>query len=147
MHCGLRGRIDKSEAATSIVYMFEPGDSRVWREKPLPLPCRVQTSLAFPRLAHGATRADKLPLWLRTGGVQLEDLMDGELQAWARLTDGQWLARVRIRPRVGDGFVSMTLWVTADAVQAWPPAAPASAGARPAGSGHSSTAPPARPVR
>ncbi|WP_175374894.1 hypothetical protein [Tsukamurella pulmonis] len=42
-------------------------------------------SRAFPNLARGATRADKLPLWLRTGGVRLEDVMDAELLGWARL--------------------------------------------------------------
>lgn len=60
-------------------------DSRVWRDKPVPVPCRVSMSRAYPGLARGATRADKLPLWLRAGGVRLEDVMDAELLGWARL--------------------------------------------------------------
>lgn len=77
-------------------------------------------SRAYPHLARGATRADKLPLWLRTGGVRLEDVMDAELLGWARLNDGQWVGRIRIRPAIGAEVGSMTLWVTADAVEAWP---------------------------
>lgn len=46
--------------------------------------------------------------------------MDAELLRWARLVDGQWLGCVRIRPRIGQELVSMTMWVTADAVEAWP---------------------------
>ena len=77
-------------------------------------------SRAYPHLAGRATRANKLPLWLRTGGVRLEDVMDAELLGWSRLNDGQWLGRVRIRPAIGDAVGSMTLWVTADAIAAWP---------------------------
>ncbi|MCS3779414.1 hypothetical protein [Tsukamurella ocularis] len=60
-------------------------DSRVWREKAVPVPCRVSISKALPHLARGSTRADKLPLWLRADGVRLEDEMDAELLRWARL--------------------------------------------------------------
>lgn len=99
-------------------------DRRVWVEKPVPLPCRLSISKAYPNLGRGAVRADQLPLWLRAGtssGVHLDDVIDAELLTWARLASGgQWVARVRIRPLVGTEIGSMTLWVTADAVEPWP---------------------------
>ena len=95
-------------------------DKRVWVEKPVPIPCRVSISRAFPRLAVAAAPANAIPLWIRTGGVRLEDAMDGELIGWARLLDSQWIAHVRIRPQIGSEIASMTLWVTADAVEQWP---------------------------
>jgi hypothetical protein len=41
----------------------------------------------------------------------------GEQLAWIRLTDGQWLGKVRVFPSVGrDRTLAMTLWVTQDAI-------------------------------
>ena len=98
--------------------MFDP---RVWQERNPPRPVRVDISKAFPNLSRAATRADRLPLWIRAAGVRLELTMDGEVLGVCRLTDGQWLINVRIRPRVGvDGVGSMSLWVQESAVEAWP---------------------------
>ncbi|RDB48311.1 hypothetical protein FK268_23280 [Tsukamurella sputi] len=98
--------------------MFDP---RVWQERNPPRPVRVDISKAFPNLSLAATRADRLPLWIRSAGVRLELTMDGEVLGVCRLTDGQWLINVRIRPRIGNaGTASMELWVTQEAVSAWP---------------------------
>lgn len=73
-------------------------------------------SRALP-LARRAHPADRVPMWLRTVGVRLEGLERGEQLAWIRLTDGQWLAKVRVFPSVDrDRTLAMTLWVTQDAI-------------------------------
>lgn len=42
-------------------------------------------------LAKNAQRPDRLPLRVLAGGLRLEGTMPGDLYAWARLSDGQWL--------------------------------------------------------
>ena len=77
----------------------------------------VDMSRALPSLARHAQPADKVPLWLRAAGIRVEGVEHGEQLAWLRLTDGQWLARVRIFPAIGkDRSLTLTMWVTQDAI-------------------------------
>lgn len=77
----------------------------------------VETNRALP-LAKHAQRADRVPLRVLAGGLRLENVMPGELHAWVRLTDGQWLCCVKIHATTGDcnPGLDLWLWITADAV-------------------------------
>lgn len=91
------------------------------RRLPAPQSVQIEMNRALP-LAKNAQRPDRLPLRVLAGALRLEGVMDGELHAWVRLTDGQWLGCVRVSAETGDGRTGLDLWlwVTADAVHLRP---------------------------
>ncbi|MGW5452308.1 hypothetical protein [Nocardia sp. NPDC003979] len=48
-------------------------------------------------------RVDAVPLRVRQGGLRLTDTTAGLLHAWARVSDGTWLALVTFTLRTGNG--------------------------------------------
>lgn len=73
----------------------------------------VDTTRVFP---PSGTRRDELPLWIKSGGLQLDAWLPGRQVAWLRRADGGWLAAVVVEVRSGNGKsrLRMHLWLAPD---------------------------------
>ncbi|MBM4569124.1 hypothetical protein GS489_01050 [Rhodococcus hoagii] len=74
----------------------------------------VNTARVFPGEA-GFTRADRLPLRVRAGGIQLEAEMLATLHCWLRLSDGRWVAQVCLPASSVNRHSSLDLWLWVEA--------------------------------
>jgi hypothetical protein len=100
--------------------MSSNSDGRVLRVLSTPRMVTVELGRALD-LARRGLPANRVPLWLRAKGWRIEEPMPAELLGWCRLCDGQFLANIRVRLESSLRDVeplSMTLWVTQDAVHA-----------------------------
>ncbi|NKR30070.1 hypothetical protein GS966_25730 [Rhodococcus hoagii] len=79
-----------------------------------PIPVVVDISRVLPGNA-GFTRADGLPLRVRSGGIQLESSMCATLCSWLRVADGRWLAQVCVPAASVNGHSRLDLWLWVDA--------------------------------
>ncbi|MDH6285101.1 hypothetical protein [Prescottella agglutinans] len=94
-------------------------ESPVLRRLLVPADVVVDTSSIFPGGA-GFTRADHLPLRIRTCAVQLESSMSGTLHNWLKLADGRWIGQVCIPATSANGRSSLDLWLWVEAASVKP---------------------------
>src|SRR5689334_22781957 len=76
-----------------------------------PRPVLVDLSIAIPT-TQSTFRRDKLPLRVKSGGLHLAEPVPGWLYAWARASNGAWLAFVAFElvTANGQGRVQATQW-------------------------------------
>ncbi|MFF4027031.1 hypothetical protein ACFYY5_29700 [Nocardia elegans] len=87
-----------------------------------PRPVMVDLNLAIPTQQASFGR-NKLPLRVKAGGLNLFDPVPGWLFAWARVSNGEWIALVAFEMVTsnGQGRVKATQWCPAAAVSKAPP--------------------------
>ncbi|MGW5520026.1 hypothetical protein [Nocardia africana] len=67
-----------------------------------PRPVMVDLNLAIPTRQASFGR-NKLPLRVKAGGLKLSEPVEGWLYAWARVTNGEWIAFVTFEMVTGNG--------------------------------------------
>lgn len=94
-------------------YAFEPAP---WRVVSPPLDVQVDLASAIARTppGFGASR----PLRVRAEGLNLDTTVPARLDAWARVSAGDWLCRLTFRVPTGNekGYLDMQIWCGPDAV-------------------------------
>lgn len=75
-----------------------------------PVDVVVDTARVFPG-TPGFTRADQLSMLVRSCGVQLAAEMPATLHSWLRLSDGRWVAQVRVPVSSANGHSHLDLWL------------------------------------
>ncbi|MDH6285075.1 hypothetical protein [Prescottella agglutinans] len=94
-------------------------ESPVLRRLPVPTDVVVDISGVFPA-GPGFTRADQLPLRIRTCAVQLESRMFATLHSWLRVANGKWIAQVCIPATAPNERSSVDLWRWVDGASVQP---------------------------
>ncbi len=83
-------------------------------------PCDRPVIVNTSWLPTSGTRRDKLAMWIKSSGLQLDHEMPARQTAWVRRSDGSWLAVVELTAHSSNGRSSLTatLWLPPEAIRA-----------------------------
>ncbi|BBX86950.1 hypothetical protein MAUB_48230 [Mycolicibacterium aubagnense] len=83
-------------------------------------PCDRPVFVDTSWLPHSGTRRDKLAMWIKSGGLQVDYGMPGRQLAWIRRSGGSWIAVVELTARSGNvrSSLTATLWLPPGAIRA-----------------------------